>query len=265
MKSLYTYISKPTIDGHVHAFDHKSCLDSLMLTKQCVGFADIDLYHPDEYKDMVSLYKRNMDKCKYVKYWLAAGLDIDSIKKVYNEVDGIAGFGELKLYDDPRKTPKNHKSIDFLRKVLKFSNEVGNLPVYIHYELNTTKDVEKLENVIKDYPEVPIVHCHLGMNKWSHEFAFGEVVKLSHNYGNYYMDISWSGAKWLVKNPLLITQLPVERCIWGSDQSPKLNKMIEDGKSKDFTKAELETEMETITKYINSDHTIKRLFNDTAI
>lgn len=267
MQSLYSYISKPLIDGHVHAFNHEGCLKCPPMTPYAVGFADINLYNPDQYKNMSELYKIYIPKCPWVKYWLATGLDIDSIKKVYEENrEYIRGFGELKLYDDPDKTPKNYKNVGFLRKVMKLSSELGNLPVYIHFEINTTKDSDKIENVLLDYPTVPLVLCHLGINKVNHELAWGEAIRLASNYSNIYLDISWTGAKWLNKNPILITQLPIDRCFWGSDMSPKLQDMQDKNEAKLFTKEEIKNQYVNICKYLNSDQAIKRLFkNDTIV
>lgn len=245
----------------MHAFDADGSLKDLPFTQSCIGFADIDLNHVGKYKDMAGLYKKYMSSCPYVKYWLATGLDIDAIKKVYEEVPDIVGFGELKLYDDPNKVSKNYKSMSFLRQVMSFSEKVGNLPVCIHFEINDVQDSNKLEKILTDYPDIPLVLCHCGINKYNKEFAWNEALRLVYQYGNLYLDISWSGAKWLAANPLLITQLPINRCYWGSDMSPKLASMIESGEAQDFSRAELSKEYETINKYISSNNTIKKLFS----
>lgn len=259
MRNLYSYIKTNAVDGHVHVFDHRGSIERLPFTKQCIGFADIDLSQPDKYTDMVSLYKKYIDMPGVI--WMATGLDIDSIKAVYEAFpDKIHGFGELKLYDDMRKTDKNRKSTRFLRSVCKFSAEHGNLPVYVHFELNGPEDVIKFKSVAEAYPNVPLVLCHMGMNRFNHEFAYHAARELAILHTNIYLDLSWSGAKYLASNELSINQLPEGKCFWGSDYSPELMKLIDKQKAEDFNKDELNKEFFVINKYIDSDQVLMRLF-----
>jgi len=89
---------------------------------------------------------------------LATSLNIEDIKKIYNQnPDKISGFGELKLYDTSRGEKINLKKISFAKDVCKFSESVGNLPVYIHFNIKNKSDVERFNNLLSNYPYTPIM------------------------------------------------------------------------------------------------------------
>lgn len=263
MQSLYSYISKPLIDGHLHAFDHEGCLKCPPMTPYAVGFADIVLRKPNQYKDMSKLYKTYIPKCPWVKYWLATGLDINSIKKVYEENrEYIRGFGELKLYDMYKGKEIDMKDIRFAKQVCKFSEEVGRLPVYIHYNLVNDGDVKKFKKLLEQYSTVPVVLCHCGMSEESHMFAWEGVLKLMREHGNLWVDVSWEASKWLFKNPFLLTQLIRERVIWGSDDSPARHRVDDDpNRDVNWTDEEIKEGTELL-KFITQNANIEKLFNE---
>lgn len=263
MISLVDYLSKPKIDGHMHPFDHTGYVKKPLFTPYAVGFPDMIMKQPEKYTNMVELYKKYMDKCPWVKYWCATGLDLENVKNVYYAFPNIIkGFGELKLYGENKKVTKNHKDIKFAEEVCNFSRSVGNLPVYIHYELTNQKEVDALKNLLSEYFSVPIILCHLGMNKENHEFAWKNVVELMRDYSNLYTDISWSGAKWIANHPEKILQLPINRCIYGSDLNVKIKELLDKGEAKSFPLSELQKEFDVNNVYFNSDKVIKYLFKD---
>lgn len=260
MRSLSTYIAKKLShnsviwDGHYHAFSHRGINDQSNAELR-VGFADIELDHLDEYKDIPGMYDKMMPKCERVIKWLATGLTIDDIKEIYKRHPDIAGFGELKLYDEFKGKPVKYKRISFAREVCKFSDECGGLPVYIHYELNEPLNARAFDKLLQDFPDVPIVLCHCGMSRINTEFAFNAARKLAYDHGNCWLDISWDAAKYLSANPLLITQLPQDRIFWGSDTSPRL---VAHG-FKSATPVDIQ-EWSDVNEYMNSDRNIRTLF-----
>jgi len=225
-----------------------------------VCFADIEFDHMDEYKDIPALYEKYID----IPCWkmLATALNIGDIKKIYNaHPDKIAGFGELKLYDKFKGYEVNYKHISFARQVCKFSDELGGLPVYIHYELNEPWEVRAMDRLMRDFPDVPIVLCHCGMNDSNQEFAFGAAKKLAAEHGNCWLDLSWDAAKFFSTNPMLITQLPGDRIFWGSDTSPRLE-------AHGFISAglpEIKSWHQSIEPYMDSDINLKRLYNENML
>lgn len=261
MKPLHSYIEnklaqKTTLwDGHYHAFSHRGP-NKMNTTEFKVGFADIELDCLNEYKDIPALYDRMMPKCNGIDRWLATGLTIDDIKKIYRNHPDIAGFGELKLYDEFKGKPVNFKKISFAREVCKFSTECGNLPVYIHYELNDSTNIGAIDKLLRDFPDVPIVLCHCGMSQKNHEYAFAAARKLSYEHGNLWLDLSWDAADYLAYNPLLVTQLPQDRIFWGSDSSPRL---VDHGFIS-ATPEDIDRWRTAIKPYMNSDRNLKALF-----
>lgn len=243
-------------DGHFHAFSHRGVNETSSAALR-VGFADIEFDHLDEYKDIPGMYDKMMPKCERIGAWLATGLTIDDIKEIYKRhPDLIKGFGELKLYDEYAGKPLNYKRISFAHEVCRFSEECGYLPVYIHYELNEPVNVRAFDKLLRDHPDVPIVLCHCGISEKNTEFAFNAAKKLAYDHGNCWLDVSWDAAAYLSKNPLLLTQLPVDRVFWGSD----FNNRALTYKKPRYNKSDIANQLSTIKKYIDSDRNIRNLF-----
>lgn len=253
------YVVNPVIrDGHCHVFSHRGICDINKHYRASVGFADIEFDHLNEYKNIPDMYDKYMKDVNVWK-WLATALNIDDIKTIYNRhPHDIAGFGELKLYDNFRGKDINFKHISFARQVCKFSELVGCLPVYIHYELTNVGEVQMFDRLLTDFPEVPIVLCHCGMNEHNQEFAYGAARKLASEHGNCWLDISWDAAKFFYNNPLLITQLPGDRIFWGSDISPRLSE--HDFKSASMS--EIGAWEDLLTPYMDSDLNLQKLFKE---
>lgn len=247
MKSLYNYIRTFNIDGHRHVFSHRGDIAG----GNCVGFMDIELDELDKYKDIPGMYDEYIKShdSKNIRL-LATGLTIEDIKAIYNaHPDVIKGFGELKLYGTLKGEPINRKHISFARDVCRFSEQVGGLPVYIHYILLEDREVRAFDKLLTDFPNVPIVLCHCGMCGHDQEYSWNAAKKLAWAHGNCWLDISWSAAEWLSKNPMLLTQIPTDRVFWGSDRSP-----IADAHNVP------NADNSVFAKYFDSDANIQRLF-----
>lgn len=245
-----------TIDGHIHLFSHRGlCKDSAAGVR--VGFIDIEYDHIKDYKDVVALYDQYLPQLKN-DIVLASGTDIETIKSIYKKhSDQIQGFGELKLYDSFKDEKLNYKKISLAREVVKFSSEqITILPVYIHYELTNHQEIKNLDKLLTDYPTVPVVLCHCGMNEENKEFAYGTTKRLMSEHGNLWVDVSWAAGEFFAQNPMLLTQLDRDRVIWGSDFSPRL-------KAHGYISATAEDILswrDAISDYIDSDRNIKTLF-----
>lgn len=263
MKTLESYLrkySEPLIDGHVHMFSHRGEItDDVKETMSGIkiAFADIEYDHVKEY-NLPELYK------KYAAmknaYWLATGTSMEDVETIYNILMesgvGCFGFGELKLYDKFNGQDIPYKKISFAREVCKFSEDHKQLPVYIHYELTNIREAAAFERLLKDFPDVPIILCHCGMNGDNNEFAWNQCARLSTIYANLWFDISWDAAKFIYHNPLIITQLPADRCFWGSDICPRM--IAHDYPS--YTLTDLYRWRDTVCRMINSDRNLCKLF-----
>lgn len=225
METLYTYVNTLSDwDGHVHLFNHKNPIPKNHGFEKCVGFMDIEyddidnINVLDSYKDYIT---NHWDKEKEIL--LATGITFDDIKAVYDKYPKvIKGFGELKLYDMYRDKKLPYKKISLVKQVAKFSESVGYLPIYIHWELTTPKDVAKLEEVLSAHPLVPIVLCHMGMNEENRAFAFVEASRLQKLHNNLWLDISWDGVDFLSQNPMQSNMLVLDRIVLGTDLNNRI-------------------------------------------
>lgn len=227
MISLYEYITEGQSedrvlsdwDGHVHLFSHEQSLPDNYGFEKCVGFMDIeynDVKNINTLETYSNYIKNSLNRKKVIL--LATGVTFEDIKSVYEKYPKIIkGFGELKCYDmyGDKKLP--YKKIKLVKDVLKLSNDNGQLPVYVHWELNTPTDVEHIENVLKAYPGVPLVLCHAGMNENNRDFAFAEAKRLQNTYSNLWLDISWDAAEYFSNNLMLLNTLILDRIILGTD------------------------------------------------
>jgi hypothetical protein len=272
MRPLYHYIQQtlnkdhvvnlPVIDGHCHTFSHRGPNPCTLPVSRSVSFADIELDCLSEYKDLPGMYSKYIGELDPSKHsWCATGLDIDTIKTIYKEhSDVIVGFGELKLYDVFNGKDVKFKRISFAHEVCRFSEQVGSLPVFIHYEITSTVESEALKRLCNKFPDVPVVLCHCGMNESNQQFAFDAVRNLVATSSNLWLDISWDAAKWLAANPMLITQLPLDRLIWGSDTSPRLQAHG----FKSATLDDIKSWESAVVTYFDSDKNIHTLFNENT-
>lgn len=269
MKTLYTYIIESQNqntsalsdwDGHIHLFNHKNPIPKNYTFEKCVGFMDLEyddidnINVLDSYTDYI---ENHLDKEKEIL--LATGITFDDIKSVYEKYpDIIKGFGELKCYDSYQGIKVPYKKISFVKNVMSYSSKHGSLPVYVHWELNNSTDVKKIEEVIKTYPSVPIVLCHLGMNENNRDIAFIEAIRLQKQYSNVWLDISWDAAEYLLDNPMRLNNLDLNHVILGTDLN---NKLFGDNHTKEDRKWGLDI-FSSLKEYlhINNGKNIRRLF-----
>ena len=274
MNVLSKYIDNRDIhiDGHIHLFTKDKYLFDYYDPKSIgintwVGFADIELNDLESYNGhMTEIYKNYIKK-----HWnssqilLATATTAKEAIEIYNKFPQyIKGFGEFKLYHNYRGEEVNLDKISEIRKICSFSAKHGNLPIYIHYSLINPKRFKVLNNLLRDFPTVPVVLCHCGIavNQEDKEYAFNMALSLQHSYSNLWLDISFSGARYLYKNPLLMSNLIKERCFFGTD----INVNVFKESNKDYVN-DPQKYCEDQFKYINdlkeyiaSDKNIKTLF-----
>lgn len=268
METLYNYINNANVltdwDGHIHLFNHKNPIPKKFNFKKCVGFMDIeyDSKNINVLDSYTNYIENHWDKDKEIL--LATGITVEDIESVYEKYkDIISGFGELKCYDVYKGEKVPYKKIQFVKQVVSFSKKCGNLPVYIHWELNTVKDVEKLENVLKTYPTVPIVLCHCGMNENNQDFAYLESIRLQKIYSNLWLDISWIASDYFVKRYFMgLDSIDRDRIILGTDINNKILSKTNEQQDKYSTQFELFKELKCYLKINNSDK-ICKLFKRT--
>lgn len=269
MKSLINYIRNledPQYDGHIHLFNHKESIVGKIPHEKydgvkMVGFMDIEFDDIDNINIPASYRRfihREYDKDKHIL--LATGITIEDISEIYYKYKGIIkGFGELKCYDEYKGNPIKFKKISFVNDVVKFSCKNGNLPVYIHWNFNNNKDVEKFESVLKKYPSAPIVLCHCGMSKKGYnDFAYSQVCRLGQMYSNLWLDISYDALDYFFNKSSQLLQLPTSRVISGTDLNCKNygpNHKFENEYNNTVEK------MKIIQRFINTSNNLKRLFH----
>jgi hypothetical protein len=225
MENLRNYLIESfTIwyDAHIHLFNHIEPIKRPSGFTKVVGFMDLE-YDAEEI-DVIGAYDNFIqnDLTDDV-ILLATGVTIDDIKAVYSKYKAyIKGFGELKCYDEYKGEKVPYKQISFVKDVCELSSKNGNLPVYIHWDLNDQNDVDKIEEVLANYPNIPLVLCHSGMNESNMDFAYENAVRLQNQYDNLWIDISYSALDHLYDNIDKVIQYDPTRIIVGTDLNNKL-------------------------------------------
>lgn len=285
MESLYSIITAASnkayygedkkiqseIDGHIHLFDSDENileLDKGLETKRLVGFIDIEPGKLDQYKNSVAMYdkfiKKSYDPNKHIL--LASALNIDDIKRIYNKYPNIIkGFGEIKCYDIFKGEKIGTKNTKLIKEVCKFSESVGNLPIYIHYSLSHSKYVDRLKTVLSRFPNTPIVLCHCGMlakpeiyytdyPEYTNDQIWYIVCELMNQYGNLWTDLTYVAADYFAESPFKIYNLNMDRVILGTDLNPVIYK------NETRVKQEIE-KYNILCEYVNNKENINKLFN----
>lgn len=265
MISLKNYIINQNVawDGHLHLFNDSQVILDLYNSqfKKCIGFADIEFDHIEDYDGkMVGMYNSYIENYyNDNQILLATAPTAKEAIEVYKEFPNIIkGFGELKLYDNYQGKEVPYKKIITAREVCAFSSKNNNLPVYIHYSLTNDSEVRQFNNLLKSYPTVPIVLCHCGMEENNKDFAYQHCVDLMKKYYNFWVDISYDAADYFVLNPMKLYNLDMGRIILGSDCTLKTF-----GQGHEDPKLECDencNKVTTLSKYINSDFNIKKIF-----
>ena len=246
-----------TIDTHIHLFNYDGPIKQKFSFNNYIGFLDIEFDKDGNdikaYDDFISNY---YDEEKHIL--LATAKTVEDIEFIFNKHKSIIkGFGELKLYDKYLGEKMPYKKISILRSVCDLSSKNGNLPVYVHWELVTSRDVELFENVLKKYSNIPIVLCHCGMNGDNNLFAHSQCIRLQHIYSNLWVDVSYKAADHYYESPMKLFNLSTDRILIGSD----LNCKIFGPSHTDDERLEIYKKVRVIRSYIASDRNACRLFN----
>lgn len=240
MKNLKTYFtSKPKSDkwdGHIHLFDHTGVIDNTLVKNyNCVCFADIVFRYEDQYDDgkMIEYYDdfitNHYDPSKQIL--MATSNNADDVISIYKKYPNIIkGFGEFKCYDRWKEGSLPYGNLEWIRPVLEF-NKTLNLPIYIHFNLDSYKHREELDKTLTEFCDMPIVLCHCGMvddenmNLDIHMF----VKELMLKHDNLYVDLSTHKTRdFYIKNVNYLYQLTANRVIVGSDVNPIVKDVIDD-------------------------------------
>lgn len=220
MIDIRYYLTQNTIDGHRHLFDKDGCVPFDNSTK-IVGFCDIEPKYIDSYKSTIKYYE-DFIKNHYNENitLLATSLDEEEMIEMHKKwPDIIKGFGEVKCYKEWKGVELKLDRLSKYWKMFKYAGE-NNLPVYIHYSLNTEKEVKKFENILKRFPNTIFVLCHCGMDEWTNnDFCHHTLTNLLYKYKNLIIDISFKAMDYYSDNPLKITQLSLDRVFIGTDEN----------------------------------------------
>jgi len=234
--SIQKYIKYPHIDAHVHLFDGINTLDKWWkqpsnFTK-VVGFADIRFDIPSSYKNhkIVDAYNDFIkDHYNSKKHILLATADNskDAIEIYKQHSDIIKGFGEFKCYSEYGKDDERisipYGNLRWLKELFEFNKDI-NLPVYIHFNLDTQDNIDELEEILKNYSKTPIVLCHFGMtrNKSTNKKISSTAKLLHKKYKNLWLDLSWSSCEYFKSNKDELNDFDLTRIIIGSDLNPDI-------------------------------------------
>lgn len=267
MRTLSQYLTQDHIDGHVHLFDHNGIIDQTLINKsyKCVCFADITFRYHSEYdgEKVIKYYDdfiyNHYDPQKHIL--LATGIDANTIIKLYKKYPQfIKGFGELKCYDRWKEGELPYGNLEWIKPVLDFNRSL-NLPVYIHFNLDTIERRVEFEELLKQYSTMPIVLCHAGMvdkastNTDIHMF----VLNLLNIYNNLYVDLSFlKTQRFYINNVNRLLQLPVDRVIIGSDINPIIKEVLPNPNR--YSK-HCYSNLNKLTNILKCQNTIYKLFN----
>lgn len=266
LEYIHPYTRAPFWDGYVHLFNSKQSLPEYDFGEvgKRVGFMDLE--YDRKNLRIVQSYDRFIENDYNESIiLLATGTTIEDIKTIYEKYPKIIkGFGELKCYDEYKGEKVPYKKISFVRQVCRYSMDNGNLPVYLHWDVCDEKDVQKLSKLLRDYPTVPVVLCHCGMNETNQSYAYTQVCQMMMSYNNLWIDISYTAMDFFASHIMLLNCLHWDRVVLGSDINNKLY-----GKNHN-TEAELNTiydKMNILLTYMkgsfSNEKNIKNLFGDS--
>lgn len=269
MQTLSQYLIQDHIDGHIHLFDHSGVIDSSLIKSsyKCVCFADIAFRYHSKYDgdSIIEYYDdfiyNHYDPQKHIL--LATGIDADTIIKLYKTYPQfIKGFGELKCYDRWKEGDLPYGNLEWIKPVLEFNRSL-NLPVYIHFNLDSIEHRSEFENLLKQYSTMPIVLCHAGMvdknsiNDEIHMFVLG----LLKTYNNLYVDLSLiKTQRYYLLNTNKLLQLPSNKVIVGSDINPIIKEVLNNPKN---YANQCYAYLNKISKFANYQDNINKLFGIT--
>lgn len=153
-------------------------------------------------KEQISVIKQN--PTKFIGFGtVPMGLSEEAAAKWIKEnvVDNnFRGLGEFTLASG--QTPQ-------LEPIFSIATAFNNLPLWIHtFAPLTLDDIEKINNLSKKYPSIPVILGHLGGTNWL------DTIKLAKNNPSLYLDLSCTFATIAVS--FAIKELP-ERTFFSSD------------------------------------------------
>lgn len=249
------------IDSHIHTFNHKKPINlpenydyDIKICFMDIEYDDIqNINFTDSYKNYIESSHNEKD------ILLATGKNIEDIKQLLEKFPNMfKGFGELKLYDNYNGKRINNKKISFLKEVCQLSSKNGNLPIYVHWELDGESDVKKIKSVLEKYPNIPIILCHCGFSKNDDlkSYSYIQICQLMKSYDNLWVDISYEALDYFSKNILKLFNLQLNRVIVGTDIN---NKLLNKENCQDLINIILD-KSNIIRSYINSDKNTEELF-----
>ena len=107
--------------------------------------------------------------------------------------------------------------------------------MYLHWDIKDDSDVKKINLILEDYPDVPLVLCHCGMCEGNESFAFTQVCQMMLSHNNLWVDISYTAMDFFKSHIMLLNQLHWDRVILGSDINQRLYVRNEDPQTKILT------------------------------
>lgn len=263
-----------TFDGHCHLFDAiGDIMDGEYGSGEtgCVGFIDVRPQYFDKRQkiDYFTLYTRFINKYrnKLDNVLLLASAETPSqMIQIYDEhKDIIKGFGECKLYNKCAGIPVNNKKLFDIDNLCYFMCERHiHLPVYIHYTLTRKTYIQELEKLLTNYPLVPIVLCHCGMEEdenrsiddvLCNEYIYLELLKLQKKYDNLWFDVSYTALDFMYENDGYIDNLRSDRVILGKDANPFAQYNCK------WTIYEKQVKFNALYPKVNNKENIYKLFN----
>lgn len=209
-------------DGHIHLFNHKEPINKPKELTHVVGFMDLeyDKSNIDPIKSYDEYIKNHYNGSTIL---LATGITSEEIKEIFEKHKSvIKGFGELKCYDTYMGEDVPYKCISMVRDICRLSRDNGNLPIYLHWDVNDDKDIKKISKVLTDYPSVPIVLCHCGMTDTNKDFSCTNVADLQKKFTNLWVDVSYIAMQHFHNNIMQLFQYDLDRVILGSDLNNKI-------------------------------------------
>lgn len=250
------------IDSHIHTFNHKKSINlpdnydyDIKICFMDIEYDDIqDVNFIDSYKNYIESSHNEKD------ILLATGKNIDDIKQLLEKFPNkFKGFGELKLYDKYKGVKINYKKISILKDVCHLSSKNGNLPIYIHWEINDENDVRKIKSVLEQFPNIYIVLCHCGLSKDDElkSYSYLQVCNLMREHSNLWIDISYEALDYFSRDVLKLFNLQLDRVIVGSD----INNKLVDKENYQKIINDIISKTSIIRSYVDSDKNTKTLFN----
>lgn len=263
MISLAKYIQgydSNKIDGHIHLFNHKGSLNNPYPYPydQRIGFMDLE-FDVDNLNVRES-YKRYITNDYNKKdILLATSTNIDDIIYLLDTYEEIKGIGELKCYDKYQDKSLPYKDINFVSDCCQVAKQY-NVPIYLHWELNSEEYIKQLKELLQRYNEVNIVLCHCGFGHDLNGKIFDELVGMMSVFNNLWVDISYTALDFFDLNINRLQILDKSRVILGTDFN---NKLFGPNHTPAKETQDIIYKLNRISKYIDSDTNIKRLFNLT--